>query len=426
MAVLTAYGVWIEIALGIGRADLLGRWDTALWDQSVWGLADDTSLGDWVDVTCDTVDPLTLQAGSSDAEGVVTRWESATCTLTLIGETWNPWSGPYAGLLGPGMPVRVRWRLDLDGAEWNHAFNGRVDDDGYNFEPTRAGRIASAVIAAVDGTAQLAQYDAPGLAAPVGSGEQSWQRVGRILDWAHWPSDLRSVFGGGQTVKETDLSGPAWTQLLLVSDSDLALSYVGRGGIFFYDPLGRTHPGVPSSYRLVSTCKVEPHDIVLVDMTRAQPSATRNIVSISRAVNAGAPDAPVVTVTDDQSIARFGARAYTRDDLVHTSDAWSATIAQTVLGSSAWFTRAPRTATMSSLTEPPAPESFLPLLLLGVEPSVVLIVDDGVEQWRETVVGWSVTVGPQVVQGTLVLDDLTRWAGSQWDTGQWDEASWGV
>jgi PKD repeat protein len=106
----TAYGYDLQLDLGIGRQEGAGVWDTGTWDTTVWAQPD-TALGDWVDVTCDVVAPFTLAAGSSTADGVTMRWEAASTAFTLAGDQWNPWTGPYADLLGPELAVRWRWRL---------------------------------------------------------------------------------------------------------------------------------------------------------------------------------------------------------------------------------------------------------------------------------------------------------------------------
>ena len=99
----------MEVCLGVGQSDMAGVWDSAAWDVNTWSQTD-TSLGDWVDVTCEVLDGFELGAGATSVDGVVTRWEAATCALTLKGAQFNPRTGPYAGLMGPGLPIRVRWR----------------------------------------------------------------------------------------------------------------------------------------------------------------------------------------------------------------------------------------------------------------------------------------------------------------------------
>jgi hypothetical protein len=106
----TTYGVQLAVELGIGRAS-----DAARWGQSPWGKASrwghtDTTVGDWVDVTCDVLDDVRLTAGSNTDDGVTRRWESASAAFTLDGSQWDPWNGPHADVIGDRVPARVRWR----------------------------------------------------------------------------------------------------------------------------------------------------------------------------------------------------------------------------------------------------------------------------------------------------------------------------
>lgn len=111
MPASTLYGYDLECCLGIGRQAQAGRWDdpAARWDATVWDQPD-TTLGDWVDVTCHIPDTVRFEAGSDASIGVVVQWEAATCAFQLAGDTWDPWTGPYAGVVGPQTPVRWRWR----------------------------------------------------------------------------------------------------------------------------------------------------------------------------------------------------------------------------------------------------------------------------------------------------------------------------
>src|SRR4029077_7126833 len=107
----------------------VGVWDAGVWNGSVWGQPD-TELGDWVDVTCQVAGTFTLTAGTSDREGVGTRWEAATATFTLDGAQWDPWNGPYVGVLGPQLECRWRWRPTGE-ATWRPLFYGAVTDGGW-------------------------------------------------------------------------------------------------------------------------------------------------------------------------------------------------------------------------------------------------------------------------------------------------------
>jgi hypothetical protein len=128
-ATLPGTGVDVEVSLAIGRKEAGAVWDSGTWDFNTW-MVSDTPLGDWSDVTCDVSQGLTLGAGSS-ADGVVTRWEAQTCAFTMLGSLYDSRSGPYSDLLGPNLPVRLRWRpTGTDDTHWLTAFLGQTNDDG--------------------------------------------------------------------------------------------------------------------------------------------------------------------------------------------------------------------------------------------------------------------------------------------------------
>ena len=248
------YGIDLRVQLGIGRQKNRGTWDASAWDTGAVWAESDTSLGDWVDVTCDTTQPFTLTAGASDADGVVTRWEAATCALELNGAQWDPWAGPYAGIVGPQVALRVSWKRTGD-ATWIAAFTGAVAADGWNYVPGARPRTE---VAATDATQALAAFDPPERS-PIGSGDTAAQRVNRILDVASWPANLRDVSPGGVLLKSSTMADALWTQLLAVADTDLALLWFRRDGRLSFRPEGRVGVGTQLAARLV-ICAPDPEE----------------------------------------------------------------------------------------------------------------------------------------------------------------------
>ena len=435
MPATTLYGIDLEVDLGIGRQAGAGVWDTSRWDDAVWAETD-TSLGDWVDVSCQVKDGISLGAGASDADGVVTRWEAATFAFTLLGAEFDPWSGPWAGIIGPSVPVRLRWRTSpgltsvvdelglapaVDSAGWSIAFIGYVDDGGYHYQPDPNPNLCLAQVQAVDHTTVLASFD--GLEQiPAGSGETASARVIRVLDNARWPAADRDITAGGVLLKDTTLANTAWTELLAVADTDLALLWVNRAGQLAYRPTGR----VGSGQQLTAVLVVCPDDaaggIQVVDLERANPNPTRNIVSISRQVNTGQPEASTATISDQASVARYRARRYGRTDLLHLSDAWSTTVAQTILLSCAWPSDAPRRVELDCRLG----DARVPGLLLALEPIHAFTLTDGTSTWRVGPVGWAIDIDRAHIGGQVALDDWTRWTGGVWDSALWDQNRWGV
>jgi hypothetical protein len=418
-ATLPGPGIDVEICLGVGQAMEAGVWDSGRWDVEKWGQSD-TSLGDWVDVTCDVADGVAMTAGASNVDGVVTRWEAATLAFTLRGTQYDPRSGPWAGTLGPSIQVRFRWRV-VGAADWTTGFLGFVDDDGFKYDP----KAKRAVVACTDGTRVFQAFDGVEQS-PIGQGETAAQRVTRILDMVAWPMDRRDVTAGGVTVKATTLADVAWTMLLAVADTDLALLWLNRAGALSFRPEGKTMPSrVVSAVIGCEGVDVPPGATRITPLTiQGQQSVNlRNIVSVSRQAANDADTAQTVTVRDETSIARYFPKSYERTDLIHTDDAWSQRVADSVLQSAAWPSSAPDSVDLDSRADHAATA-----LLLGLEPSLSVVVDDGNGgRWTCEPAGWTVEVARSHVSGTISLLDVSLWLGSEWDTAVWDDGSsrWG-
>jgi hypothetical protein len=407
-------GYRVSVQIGVGRSAQAGVWDSPGWDEVYW--ADpETTLGDWVDITCYVVD-FAVTGGASAADGILTRWEGRTASLTLAGDLWNPWSGPYAGLLTPALPVQILWAPPGAGA-LGACFVGSVDEGGWNWDP----RAKRASVALVDQTAILQAWD--GLEqAPVGFGEVASARVARILDAAEWPAADRNILPSTLAVRDTTLAGKAWEMLLTVADTDLALCWVNRAGLLVYVPLGRAEFVQPQQPVTVDARRARPAGSYgLVNMTMSQPQATRNIVSISRQGQTET-DAVTVTLRDNGSVARYRPHTYTRTDLIHIDDSWSTTVAQQILATSAW----PHEA-VTGIDLDTRYDARVGSLLLGWElGNRVTVIDLDGDPWPCAVLGGSVSVSRSAFAGSLILDDATRYIAGTWDAASWDIDTWGV
>ena len=411
----------LEVSLAIGTLQPGGVWDAGTWNYNTWQ-DPPTPLGDWTDITCDVAAGLHMAAGSSP-DGVVTRWEAQTCAFTILGDIWDPRSGPYAGLLGPNVPVRVRWKpAGAPDPAWAVAFIGQTTDDGFTYDP-KAGRAA---VAATDATAVFAAFDGIEQGSQ-GAGETAAARVGRIADLVGWPGDRRDIAAGGVAVQATTLAGAAWTMLLAVADTDLALLWITRAGLLAYRPQGKVTP--THTLAAVVGCDIDdaPPGVAVVapvNIVGQQPTVTRNIVSISRQARDETDTPATATVRDEPSVSRFFPHTYTRTDLIHNADAWSTAVAEAVLMSSAWPSSAPASVDLSSRADPGASA-----LLLALEPSLSIRVDDGRQSWECEPAGWDLTIGPTEIAGRIDLVDVTVWYGAEWDSGAdgdgWDLSRWG-
>jgi hypothetical protein len=410
-------GVDLEVCLGIGTIEPGGVWDAGTWNYNTWQESD-TSLGDWTDVTCDVLVPVTFGAGSS-ADGVVSRWEAQTCALTLRGSTYDPRSGPYTGLLGPGLPVRVRWRPTGAG-DWLVAYQGQCDDDGFTYDP----KSRRAQLATTDGTRIFAAFNGLAQDPEVGLGDTAGERVARIADMVQWPEDRRDIDLGGVALQSTSLADEAWSLLLAVADTDLALLWIDRAGNLAF----RSQAKVIPQRTLAAAIACEPPPdldegvavIVPLNITGQQPTVTRNIVSVSRQALNDDDEAVTVTLRDEPSVSRFLAHSYQRTDLIHTDDAWTTTVAEAILMASAWPSTAPASVDLSSRADRAASA-----LLLGLEPNLSVLVSDGVGVWECEPSGWSVTVTREEISGSIEMLDVSTWYGGAWDGAGWDLGTWG-
>jgi hypothetical protein len=426
MPAVTGYGVELLVELAIGRAVDAGLWGTARWDQARWGTSD-TTLGDWLDVTCDVLDGLRMTSGSNTDDGVTRRWESASVAFTLDGDQWDPWDGPHAGIIGDRTPVRVSWRapavilerLEVFGVHvapgaWSPAFTGYVATRGYRWDPG----AEQAQVQCVDGTSVLVASDRVAVA-PVGAGETSAARVARVAAAALWPGPV-DVTAGGTPVQATTLELPAWDELLQVADTDLALLWITRAGALAYRPRGRVGQGARLSGRLV-VCEQNVDDVAVMTMGRNQPSVTRNRVTIARRKDPTiGGDTPAAAVRDDrESIARYQAHDFKRTDLWHTLDGWSDTVAQAVLADGAWPSLAPGQAVLDTITG----DVLVAPLALSLEPDMTFdVVDVAGTVYRQAVTGWDVEISNGELEALLFLEDVSRWTY----VGYWGAAHWGV
>jgi PKD repeat protein len=243
------------------------------------------------------------------------------------------------------------------------------------------------------------------------------------------PTEFRLYVNGAHAATRTFTGTPLLSNYARIPLADR--KYVGRFSDTAIYPTVLTSAQIANHYAVgmaprpaTTTAEAraaDPAEVQVVTIGGAQFADIRNIVSVSRQAEDGANEAATVTVRDEASAARYLRRSYARTDLQHQDDNWSATVANAILASSAWPSRAPREAELSSRLGDPD----TPALLLGLEPDHTFDVEDtaGV-LWREGCMGWQVTVGTKSIDGTIQLTDVGRWVGGRWDSGVWDTDRW--
>lgn len=203
-------------------------------DDSVRGKLDTNTLaaGDlFTDVT-QFVTSVNTRRGATRADGPTLRYEAGTCTITFNNNDrrFDPTnlSGPYvAGGVTQVEPMRaVRIRATYNGQTWP-LWRGFTDQWSVAYDgPNKS----TASVTCFDAFGVFSAHDRIAVA-PVGAGETTSARVGRILDSISWPTGDRMIGTGEETVQATTLADNVLSELQLTADTEL--------GDFFMDADGR-------------------------------------------------------------------------------------------------------------------------------------------------------------------------------------------
>lgn len=207
-------------------------------DDEVRGLLDTAELGPdggvWEDISA-YVRKVQIRRGANRIESPVPRYEAGTCTVELnnLDRRFDPTylSGPY---VSAGVTQVTPMRAIRVSAEWNGVvyplFRGfadewKIDYNGPNW--------SVCTLQCTDATKVLSNNDRTAVAG-AGAGEDTGARVGRILDSASWSDTDRIIATGDTTVQATTLDGSAWTELLLVQDTEYGELYIDESGRVFF------------------------------------------------------------------------------------------------------------------------------------------------------------------------------------------------
>lgn len=203
-------------------------------DDEVRGLLDTAELGPtdgvWEPISA-YVRRVTIRRGSTRVESPVPRYEAGTAVIELndFDRRFDPTNlaGPYvsAGVtqVTPMRAVRV---LATWGDTTYSLFRGFADEWRVNYDSPP---VAICTLRCTDATKVLQNNDRTAVAA-VGAGEDSGARISRILDSASWSDVDRIIATGDTTLQATTLAGSAWTEALLVQDTEYGELYVDEAG----------------------------------------------------------------------------------------------------------------------------------------------------------------------------------------------------
>jgi hypothetical protein len=292
-----------------------GRWGSATWD--------DLDYTNFVDASCDA-HGVSVDRGRS---GPLEHASPARASFELDNPTgvYSPWNtvdvngrdalGP---IMGPGVPVRV---ATATGPIYTGFLKTVVETDD-------AGESTVAVTA-TDALGFLG--DANGYEQPSqGANELAGARLGRIITNAQVPALVdRSLATGVTALQATTLAKGALEEAWLTADSDGGTFWASTAGTLRYvDPPGMEAPEFtePIATFTDDTYEVPGTTLCPISFTiTSDRDHVKNVVSVARV------GGTAQTVADQASIARHGARTTQRTDLIHTTDAWSLTVARFML-----------------------------------------------------------------------------------------------
>jgi hypothetical protein len=330
--------LWVRAAIAAGDAFHMGQHPLDRLDGgNVMGGAAPVGRGAgaidrlWVDLSCDVTD-VGISGGASTAQGIFSKSDAATVTVTIADPTGiydplNP-AGPFSygsrSRLVPGVPVEV-WCEVVNGDDgtWTHhdLFTGTADSWQQDWTPHPWDR--QTILIATDATKTFARFDRPEVA-PQGAGDTVGARIHRIVNYFGWTDGSILDPPGGSTVTllATTLAQSAWELLNRATDDELGYIYFTPSGDLRW--LNRSTWTTPVAEHITLGCDVG-YDVLL----DATPSALDR--QIRNAIYAARVGGTTRTAISQSSIDRYGRYDYTRTDLGLADDAQAGSWAAAVL-----------------------------------------------------------------------------------------------
>lgn len=276
----------------------------------------------FVDVT-EHVRAGAIRRGVFRTDGIYGRAEAGTAEVTLgnLDARFDPTNlaGPYVAAGESQVKPMRAWRIRAGGLDLWRGFA-----DAWDLSYPAGGHDAICVLRGTDGTKVLANYDGPEQA-PQGAGELTGARISRILDSAGWSADDRVIATGKTAVQETTLAAPAWSEILLTSDTEIGEVYFdGAGRLVFRerhalwtDARSRTSQ---------ATFGDGVGELGYTDLALAHDDA--QIANLARIARVGGVEQVAEDLT---SQVEYLTRTFERSDLIHLTDEESADYASLVV-----------------------------------------------------------------------------------------------
>lgn len=281
--------------------DVSSRWRGAEWTRGSEGLQDRPGTGE-----------ATLTLDNND--GALSRWN---------GNSTFPSAPTY---LGPDLLVRLGWRDQVAGV-WEPAFTGLVDEAEDDQAEGDADRWMTWAL--VETTSLLAIIDRAEQPSS-GTGDDSFDRIDRLLADAGWEFGLGDNFGGGfinPELQPTTMAGNRLGEVYLTADSGFLDAFSDRSGRLdtwakgFTSPLtladGTTLVGVSESLFTTTIGAVAARFLPWV---RA-PKILDTKVGMFNRVAVGRVGGIQLGAEDSASVGLNGPVDYSRTDLLMVDDA---------------------------------------------------------------------------------------------------------
>lgn len=278
---------------------------------------------DWVDVT-EYVREGSISRGVSRFDGVYARAEAGTARIVLDNRDarFDPTNlaGPYVLAGVTQVRPRIAFRIRADGYD---LWRGFAD----TWTPTYpvSGKDAIVTLTGTDGVRVLTNFNGVEQGSQ-GTGEDTGARVARILDNAGWPAADRDIDTGKTTVQATTLAQPAWTEILLASDTEIGEVYFSGAGKLVFRNRHAIHEDARSNTSQATFADngtgLEYQDPVLA----TDDTQLANLVRIARV---GGTEQ---SAEDTTAQTKYLKTTFERSDLLMESDAVALEYANYVLG----------------------------------------------------------------------------------------------
>jgi hypothetical protein len=363
---------------------------------------DPATTGDWTNVGS-YVQAATVQRGMSRFEGVYARYEAGTCAVDLKNSDarFDPLNGssPYAGQIKPRREYALQ--ATWDGTRYS-LWRGFADE----WKPTYPlhGKDAKVLLRGTDGLSAFANAEGNGYV-PIPLVEPDFT-AGRIRAWISaseglWIHDSIDVPGVAVQSVAT-LDGNVLAGMQLMADTEIGELYIAADGQVTFRLRNSlfVEGRKLNSQGTFNTGASLPFSDVELSYTA---QGIRNHVTIQR-VGGSAKVA-----LDQDSIDNYQKRAFTRTDLLHTTDAESVDYAGYVLH----LLKDPELRVDSlTLTPQSAPATLFPQLLsreLGDRITVAFTPPGGTAISRDCFIrGISHAVAPGSWKTKWTLQDASR------------------